>query len=45
MVEAVLLHEEGEEVLGRAEEVLATQLLQNQWLWGCHPGIMGMTSK
>ena len=45
MVEVVLLLEEGEEVLGRAEEVLATQLLQNQWLQGCHLGIMGMTSK
>jgi len=30
VVEAALLHEEAEEVLVRAEEVLATQLLQNQ---------------
>ena len=45
MVEVVLLLEEGEEVLGRAEEVLAIQLLQNQWLQSCHLGIMVMTSK
>ena len=46
MVEAALLHEEvGEEVSGRAEEVLATQLLPSLWLQSCHLGIMAMTSE
>lgn len=41
MVEA-LLHE-AEEVLGRAEGGLDTQLLQNQLLQSCLLGIMDMT--
>ena len=46
MVEAALLHEEEvEEVMGRAEGVLVTQLLPSKWLQSCHLGIMDMTSK
>ena len=46
VVEAALLHEEEvEEVMGRAEVVLATQHLPSRLLQSCHLGIMDMTSK